>query len=448
MSLIGRASVTDDERWRVYNRIAWKILPLLLIGYTLASIDRINVAFAKLQMSTEIGLTASMYGFGAGIFFIGYCLVEIPSNMILHRVGARLWLARIMIVWGILSAATALVQTPAHFYLVRFILGIAEAGYYPGALLFLTYWFPSHLRAQAISVMVLGTSFASIIGSPLSGAVMGFMNGVGGLSGWQWVFVVEGLPATVLGVIVFIALRNSPSDVKWLSDHEKALVVADMAAEKKANAEAGLGHRFADAFRNPNIWCIVVANFCNLSTLYGIQFWLPTIIQKVSKTTVFNTGLIAASLALIPCVVLIVNARHSDKTRERRWHATIGFLASAVGLGIAGTFRDNAYLALAGLVLAHSGFVMASATIFSLPGTFVTGAAAAAGFALITTLGNFSGYTTPYLFGVLRDATGNFSAGFYGMSAVALVGAVAMLSTPALRPGQRIAVEPEAIAAE
>lgn len=446
MGLIGRASVTDEARWRTYNRIAWHILPLLLLGYTLASLDRVNVAFAKLQMSGAIGLTEAMYGFGAGIFFIGYCLVEIPSNMILHKVGARIWLARIMIVWGMLSAATALIQTPLHFYIIRFILGVAEAGYYPGALLFLTYWFPSQLRAQAISVMVLGTSFASIIGSPLSGAIMDFMDGWGGLSGWQWVFVIEGLPAVLLGVIVFAVLRNGPGEAKWLSADQKDLVIADLAAERLAQTAAGIGHRFADAFRNPNIWCIVLANFCNLSTLYGIQFWLPTIIKKVGGTSVFDTGLIAAGMALIPCVVLIVNARHSDRTRERRWHATFGFVASATGLCIAGTFGDSAYIALSGLVLAHCGFVIASATIFSLPGTFVMGAAAAAGFALITTLGNFAGYTTPYLFGVLRDATGNFSAGFYGMSGIALLGAAAILSTPALRRQKRVDSEPAALA--
>jgi MFS family permease len=446
MGLIGRTSVADEARWRAYNRIAWKILPLLMVGYTIASIDRVNVAFAKLQMSGAIGLTEAMYGFGAGIFFIGYCLVEIPSNMILHKVGARLWLARIMIVWGLLSAATALVRTPVHFYTVRFILGVAEAGFYPGALVFLTYWFPSNLRAQAISIMVLGTSFAAILGSPLSGAVMSFMDGLAGLAGWQWVFIVEGLPASLLGVVIFVVLRNGPSEAPWLSEEQKALVTADLAAERKQQAEAGIGHRFGDAFRNPNIWCIVLANFCNLSTLYGIQFWLPTVIQKVGKTTVFNTGLIASGLALFPCIVLIANARHSDRTRERRWHATFGFLASATGLAIAGSFGGNAYLTMAGLVLAHSGFVMASTTIFSLPGTFVMGAAAAAGFALITTLGNFAGYTTPYLFGVLRDATGNFSAGFYGMSCVALVGAAAIFLTPALR---RPAVdsEPAALAA-
>lgn len=447
MNLIGRASVADEARLRVYNRIAWKILPLMLLGYTFANIDRVNVAFAKLQMSGAIGLTETMYGFGAGIFFLAYALVEIPSNMMLHRFGARLWLSRIMILWGLISAATMLIQTPLQFYIVRCVLGVAEAGFYPGALLFLTYWFPSHLRAQAVATMILGSSLAAILGSPLSGGIMRFMDGWAGLAGWQWVFVVEGLPATVLGVVLLIVLRNRPEQAQWLSEEEKALVVGDLAAERKAQAEAGMRHNFGAAFRNPNIWCVVLANFCNLSTLYGIQFWSPTIIQKLGGTSVAITGLIAAGMALIPCVVLFVNARHSDRTRERRWHATFGFVLSASGLALAGTFSGDVYLALAGLVLASCGQVICSNTIFSLPGTFVMGAAAAAGFALITTLGNIAGYTTPYLFGVLRDTTGSFSAGFYAMSLVALVGAAAILTTPALRRSKPGVEELAAIAA-
>ncbi|WP_293975278.1 MFS transporter [Sphingomonas sp.] len=446
MNLIGRASVTDEVRLRVYNRIAWRFLPLLLLGYLFANIDRVNVAFAKLQMSGAIGLTEAMYGFGAGIFFISYALTEIPSNMILHRVGARLWLARIMIVWGLISAATMFVQTPVQFYSIRFVLGIAEAGFYPGALLFMTYWFPSRLRAQAIAVMILGSTLASMIGSPLSGAIMGYMNGLAGLAGWQWVFVIEGLPATILGIVLIVRLRNGPADAEWLDADEKALVIADLAAEAQAHIHAGR-HRFSSAFRNPNIWCVIVANFANLSTLYGIQFWLPTVIQKLGGTSVFSTGLIAAGLALIPCFVLFANARHSDRTRERRWHATFGFALSAAGLYLAGASNGNVYFTLMGLVMASSGQVICSNTIFTLPGTFVTGAAAAAGFALITTLGNLAGYTMPYLFGVLRESTGGFSAGFYAMAAVALVGAVAILVTPALRrEGRGGAGEEEALA--
>jgi sugar phosphate permease len=433
MKLIGRASTPDEGRWRIYNKIAAKILPLILLGYTIASIDKVNVSFAKLQMGQDLGLSNSMYGFGAGVFFVGYCLFEIPSNVILHRVGARIWLARIMIVWGLLSACTMFVRTPEQFYVVRFLLGASEAGFYPGALLFLTNWFPRFARGQAVSVMLLGSSFSAIVGSPLSGAIMGFLDHLGGLRGWQWLFLVEGLPATLLGLTFLAVLPNRPAEASWLGEEEKKTVTDDLALDHASQAKEGARHRFGDAFRNVNIWCLVVANFCNLCSLYGIQFWLPTIIQRAVHTTIFVTGLVAAGLTLIPCAVLIINGRHSDRTGERRWHATWGFLATIAGLVIAGTFSDNAFLALAGLVLANSGVVMVSGTIFTLPGTFTLGAAAAVGFALITTIGNFAGYASPFMIGVLRDATGNFSAAFFGMATAAMIGATAILAAPGLR---------------
>ncbi len=433
MKLIDRASAPDERRWQVYNKIATKILPLILLAYTLASIDKVNVSFAKLQMGQELGLSNSMYGFGAGVFFIGYCLFEIPSNMILHRVGARIWLARIMIVWGLVSACTMFVRTPEQFYVVRFLLGLSEAGFYPGALVFLTNWFPRFARSQAIAIMLVGSSLSAIIGSPLSGGIMGFLDTVGGLRGWQWLFLVEGFPATLLGLVFLAALPNRAADAKWLDEDERKIVAADLAHEQSLHSDDAARHRFRDAFGNVNIWCLVVANFCNLCTLYGIQFWLPTIIERAVHTTVFITGLVAAGLTLIPCTVLILNARHSDRTGERRWHATVAFLTTFAGLAISGTFSGNAYIALAGLVLANSGVVMVSGTIFTLPGTFALGAAAAAGFALITTLGNFAGYASPFLIGVLRDATGGFSAAFFGLGAAALIGAAAIQITPALR---------------
>ena len=434
MTMISRASTPDAERWRIYNKIAWRIMPLILLGYTLAGLDRANVAFAKLQMGSDLGLSDAMYGFGAGIFFVGYCLFEIPSNMILHKVGARLWLARIMIVWGLISAAMMFVTTPAQFYAMRFLLGIAEAGFYPGALLYLTYWFPRFARGQAISILLLGTGLSAIVGSPLAGIIMQFMDEIAGWRGWQWLFLIEGLPAAILGVVVLLVLRNRPGEAKWLTPREQDIVASDLAAEHDAQANTAAGHRnFGDAFRNPNIWCLVLANFCNLCTLYGIQFWLPTIIQRVGQTTIFATGLIAAGFAMIPMAVLLLSARHSDKTGERRWHAAMGFIASLVGLVVAGTFSDNIFILLAGLCLAQCGVQAASAVIFSLPATFVVGAAAAAGVALITTIGNFAGYTSPWVIGLLNDATGSFSAAFYGLSVVALCGAGFVLLTPALR---------------
>jgi len=431
MKLISRASAPDEERWRLYNRIAWRILPLILAGYTIATIDRMNVAFAKLQMGDDLGLSATMYGFGAGVFFVGYCLFEIPSNMMLHRVGARVWLARIMIMWGLLSAATMFVTTPFQFYVIRFFLGVSEAGFYPGALLFLTYWFPRFARGQAISFLLLGTSLAAILGGPLAGTIMEFLDMVGGLRGWQWLFLVEGLPATFLGIVVLAVLRNRPNDAKWLSAREKDLVNADLAAD--GDQQSGGRRRFGDAFRNINIWCLVLANFCNLCTLYAIQFWVPTIIQDVSRTGIFATGMIAAGMAVIPMAVLILNARHSDKTGERRWHAVGGFVASCIALSLAGMFNNSAFVVLGALVIAQCGVQVAATSIFSLPATFVVGAAAAAGFALITTIGNFAGYASPFVIGILNDATGNFSAAFFGLAAIALAGAATILSIPALR---------------
>jgi len=432
MKFISRASAPDEDRWQVYNKIAFKILPLILVAYTIANIDRMNVAFAKLQMGADLGLSDAMYGFGAGIFFIGYCAFEIPSNMILHKVGARLWLARIMIVWGMLSAATMFVQTPEQFYVLRFLLGIAEAGFYPGALLYITYWFPPFARGQATSIMLLGTSFAGLFGGPIAGSIMAGLDGILDWRGWQWLFLLEGIPAVVIGVIVWLVLRNGPRDVDWLDEREKALVTGDLEAAAAAQPDRHF-HKFGDSFRNVNIWCLVGANFCNLCTLYGIQFWSPTIIQEVSGTGVFGTGMISAALAVLPMATLILYARHSDRTGERRWHAVTGFMISMTGLIICGTASENPYFVLVGLVIAQCGVAAAAISIFSLPATFVLGAAAATAFALITTLGNLAGYASPYFIGVLLEGTGSFSIPFFGLAALAVLGALIILITPALR---------------
>ncbi len=435
MRIISRSSVTDDARFQVYNKIAIKILPLLLVSYLLAVLDRVNVSFAQLEMGPALGLTAAMYGFGAGIFYISYCACEIPSNYIMHRIGARIWLARIMIVWGVLSAATSLIQTPNQFYSMRFILGIAEAGFYPGALLYISYWFPAQLRSQATAFMLIATSLASVVGGPVSGGIMHYMDGVGGFAGWQWVFVVEGIPATLLGVVVYLVLRNGPEDVAWLTSEEKAIVSQDLAAERAQQAEAGAHHRFGDAFKNPNVWCIVVANFCNLSTLYGIQFWMPTIIRGVSGATVLATGFISASLSILPIFALIYAAKSSDRNRERRWHATAGYATAICGLVLAGSFPQSTAATLIGMTMALCGQQVVSVMLFSLPAAFLMGAAAAAGFAIITTVGNLAGYSMPFLFGVLKGSTGGFSAGFFVMATLAAVGMSMLQFTPALRKG-------------
>jgi sugar phosphate permease len=431
MNIISRASTPDEERWRVYNKIALRILPLILIGYTIAQIDRLNVAFAKLQMADDLAMSEAMYGFGAGIFFIGYCLFEIPSNMILHKVGARLWLARIMVVWGVLSAATMFVTTPEQFYVLRFLLGVAEAGFYPGALLYLTYWFPPFARGQATSILLLGTSFAALIGGPLAGAIMSGFDGTLGWRGWQWLYLLEGLPAVGMGLIVWLVLRNGPREVTWLNKREQEIVAGDL--EQVGTAATHQHHRFGDAFRNVNIWCLVGANFCNLCTLYGIQFWLPTIITQVSETGLLATGIISALLTVPSMAVVVLYARHSDRSGERRWHAVTGFVISFFGLMLAGFGGENQWLVLSGLVLSQCGIAATAVSIFALPAVFVVGAAAATAFALITTLGNLAGYASPYIIGIILDATGQFSSSFFGLAAMTVLGALIILITPALR---------------
>lgn len=432
MNVISRASTPDAERWQLYNKIARHILPLILIGYTIAGIDRLNVSFAKLQMGADLGLSEAMYGFGAGIFFIGYCLFEIPSNIILHKIGARVWLTRIMVVWGLLSAATLFVQTPMQFYVMRFLLGIGEAGFYPGALLYISYFFPRFARGQATSIMLLGTSFTGLLGGVLAGSIMGGFDGALGLRGWQWLYLLEGLPAVLVGVLVWIVLRDGPDKVDWLNAREKELVQQDLALDA-AEQPADSSHKFGDAFRNVNIWCLVGTNFCNLCILYGIQFWLPTIITQTSGTSFFVTGLITAGIAILPILVLILYARHSDATGERRWHTVSGFAITGCGLLFAALSGGNPYLMLIGLVLAQCGVQATSVCIFSMPASFVLGAAAATGFALITTLGNLAGYASPFLIGVLRQGSGGFTSSFFGLAAMTVIGSAIILTTPALR---------------
>jgi sugar phosphate permease len=352
--------------------------------------------------------------------------------MILHKIGARVWLARIMIVWGIVCVATLFVTTPLQFYTMRFILGVAEAGFYPGALLYLTYWFPRFARGQAMAVMLIATNLSSLLGGPLAGTIMSQLDGTAGYRGWQWLFFLEGLPATIFGIIMFLILRNGPNDVKWLSDSEKQLVSADLEADRAANPE-GPRHAYGDAFKNINIWCLVGVNFCNLCSLYGIQFWMPTIITQASGSDVFTTGLITAGISLLPIVVLLLFARSSDRMDERRWHTVAGFAITICGLVLAAvSFGSDPRLTLGALVLVLCGVQATSIIIFSLPATFVSGAAAATGFALITTLGNFAGYASPYMIGLLRAGSGSFSVPYFGLAAMAILGAILILLTPGL----------------
>ncbi|WP_175649681.1 MFS transporter [Pseudomonas sp. Marseille-P9899] len=441
MNLIARSTFDNEQDSTLYNRIAWRLLPFLFVLYIVAFLDRVNVGFAKLQMAADIGLSDMAFGFGAGVFFIGYCLCEIPSNMMLQRVGARFWIARIMVVWGILSVSMLFVTTPNQFYVLRFLLGMAEAGFYPGVVLYMTYWFPSYARSQGMAWFNLGIAMAGVIGSPLSGWIMQTFAGVHGMAGWQWLFLIEGMPAVILGVVVFFYLDDRPGKVHWLTPEQNARVVKQLAAQREAQEQAGAGHNFRAAFVNKDLWLLIYVNFALLCGTYGVSFWLPQIVQSLGVKSLAQTGLVAAIPFAVASVCMLWVSRHSDRTRERRWHGTLCNLASALGLAIAAFFHDQPVMSLAGLSLAMSGGLAGFCVLWALPGVLLTGTAAAAGIALIATVGNLGGYASPFMMGWIKQSSGHLEYGLYVLAVMTVLGAWAMFSVkpPSARQPQILA---------
>ncbi|OLS60467.1 MFS transporter [Pseudomonas putida] len=446
MNLIARNTFDNEQDSQLYNRIAWRLLPFLFVLYIIAFLDRVNVGFAKLQMSADIGLSDLAFGFGAGVFFIGYCLCEIPSNMMLQRVGARFWITRIMVMWGLLSVSMMFVSTPNQFYVLRFLLGMAEAGFYPGVVLYMTYWFPSHARSQGMAWFNLGIAMAGVIGSPLSGWIMQTFAGVAGMAGWQWLFLLEGMPAVILGIVVFFYLDDRPGKVHWLTPEQNERVVRQLAEQRRQQEQAGARHNFRAAFVNKDLWRLIYVNFALLCGTYGVSFWLPQIVRNLGIESLTRTGFIAAIPFAIASVVMILVSRHSDRTRERRWHGTLCNLASAAGLAMAAFFHDQPVLSLAGLSLAMSGGLAGFCVLWALPGVLLTGTAAAAGIALIATIGNLGGYASPFMMGWVKQSSGHLEYGLYVLAVMTVLGALAMFSvkTPGSGQAQRVG-QPSAI---
>lgn len=436
MKLLARSSFVSDWESGIYNKIAVRLLPYLVLLYVISFLDRVNVGFAKLQMASDIGLNDAAYGLGAGIFFLGYCLCEIPSNLILQRLGTRFWIARILVVWGIISTCTMFVRSEYSFYAMRFLLGVAEAGFYPGIVLYLTYWYPSRLRSQVWAIFSLGVALAGIIGGPLSGGIMSSLAGTHGLHGWQWLFILEGTPAIVFGFLTYFYLDNGPADARWLSHEEKQTVLAQLGREQTHKIASGYGHRFADAIKDPNTWLLTCTNFALLGSTYGVSFWLPQIIKNLGVNNLFYNGLITTIPWLFAAVGMIVVARHSDRRNERRWHATACTVASAAGLIMTGMFAARPILCLAGLSLTMIGAMAGLSVLWALPGTILSGTAAAAAIALMATVGNMGGYVSPFVIGWVTQTTRHLEYGLYVLAAISLLGAAAMLSVPKLRGPQ------------
>ena len=410
-----------------YRKVAWRLRPLLLICYIIAYRDRVNVGCAKLQMIGALGFSDVVYGLGAGIFFIGYFLFEIPSNIILHKVGARVWIGRIMITWGLLSAAMMFITTPTAFYIMRFFLGVAEAGFFPGIILYLTYWYPSHRRGRITALFMTGIALAGVLGGPLSGAIMKLADGCNGWAGWQWMFLLEGLPAVLIGVIVLMYLDDRISDAKWLSEEERALLAANIAAENSSKEEASV----FTVLSSGRVWLMAMIYFSLVVGLYGVSFWLPTIIKAMGIADPLEVGLMSAIPYGAAMIVMLLVARNADRLRERRWHIAIPALLGAIGLVLSVLWAKDTVLAMAALTLATAGMLSTLPLFWSLPTSFLAGTGAAAGIAMINSLGNLAGFASPYAVGWLKEATASTDAGIYVLAASLVLGAALTLSVPA-----------------
>ena len=407
----------------LYARVSWRLIPFLFACYVAAFLDRVNISFAKLTMSADLGFSETVYGLGAGIFFIGYFLFEIPSNLLMHRIGARATLARIMIAWGLLSAGTMFVTTPTQFYVMRFLLGVAEAGFFPGVVLYLTYWYPAERRGQVMALFVTAVAVSGAAGSPLSGWIMQTLDGLHGWKGWQWLLVLEGLPTVGLGLFALWWLDDRVQDARWLTVEEREFIAGRVAAEAAGKAPMSA----LQSLRDRRVWLLAAIYFCIVSGLYGINFWLPTIVKGLGVGDLRTVGLVSAIpwLAAMVCMTLV--GRSADRRRERRFHVAVPALAAAAGLALSVPMGSQPVLAIAALTVALSGLLSALPLSWSLSTGFLGGAAAASGIALINSIGNLSGFVSPYLIGFVRDQTGRTDVGLYLLAALMTLGAVLVL---------------------
>ena len=387
-----------------------------------------------MQLQEVLGVDASVfgsvYGIGAGLFFIGYFLFEIPSNLLLQRIGARIWIARIMIVWGIVSALMMFITNVTGFYLIRFLLGIAEAGFYPGMILYLTYWYPDKLRARTIALFATGTVVAGIVGSPLSGAILE-LHGFKGLEGWQWLFLLEGIPAVIMGVLVIIFLPDRPQKAKWLSPAEKTYVQSRL--DEEALLAKGKAHfRLKDAFLSGRIWLLCLIYFLLTVGIYGYEMWMPSIIKAFYVQSYSVVGLINGIPYLVSVIFMLLIGYHSDKTGERRWHVAISAFAAAAGFAFS-AYLQNPYLAMIALMASLVGLKSAMGPFWALSTTFLGGTAAAGGIALINSVGNLGGFVGPTLVGVVIDRTGSISVSLWILGAALLLMGILILT---IRPSK------------
>jgi D-galactonate transporter len=415
--------MTQEFEARTVRAIFVRLMPLLMGCYLLAYLDRINIGFAAVTMNHELGLDAYHYGLGAGLFFWGYFFFEVPSNLMLERFGARRWIARIMVTWGLVSMGTAFIHGWVGFLVMRFILGIAEAGLFPGVILYLTYWFPTAYRARIIAAFMVAIPVSLAIGSPISTAILE-MSGIAGLKGWQWLFLIEGAPTILLAVIVLMVLPDCPRDARWLADGQKQWLEETLDKERKA-VQASHGMSFWRTFIDRRVLALSFIYFANLTTNLGLAFFLPQMIKEIGFST-FQSGLVTSIPYIVGAIGALVWGYFSDRYNERRISLFLALAVSAVGLAGA-ALLGNTIGAVAWMSVAAIGIYGAKAPFWPLPSMFLTGSAAAGGIALINSVGNLGGFAGPYIMGWVKDATGNFKAGLYVLAGFGIAAAVVTL---------------------
>lgn len=452
------SAITPQFEAATYKKAASRLIPFLFLCYIVAFLDRVNVGFAKLQMASDLQFSDAIYGFGAGIFFIGYFIFEVPSNVILERVGARVWIARIMITWGLISSAFMFTgdihwgtiatffncsDAQFTFYFLRFWLGVAEAGFFPGVILYLTYWFPGARRAKMVALFMTAIGTAQLVGSPVSGAIMQFMDGVNGWRGWQWLFLLEGIPSVIIGALVLAILPNGPKSAKWLTADERDLLLQRIEQDNDSKKDLAGKHSLGGAFRDGRVWALAFVYFALATCFYAVGFWMPTIIQElgIDKKDLLKVGLISMIPWGASIVSMVYWGSRSDRTGERRWHCATGMLLTMAGLLVLAVAHHSPVVSIIALTMITSGWAGCVVTFWSLPTAFLTGTAAAAGIAWVNAVGNLGGYFGPDLIGTIRTAAGGATAAaFFALAALALVGALVILLLPKTQPRSAAAV--------
>lgn len=410
----------------LYSKVSWRIIPLLVVCYMVAYLDRINIGYAQLQMKQVLTFSDAVYGLGAGIFFIGYFLFEVPSNLMLEKIGARKTLLRIMFCWGIVAASMMFVQTPTQFYVLRFLLGVFEAGFFPGIILYLTFWYPSARRGQMIAIFMAATSVAGVIAGPLCGGIMKYLDGANGLAGWQWLFIVQGLPASLLGIVAYFYLQDKPEDARWLSASEKKVLQTNLDNDQKNVAPASHAS-LGQMLRDRKVYVLALVYFLLLGATYTMVFWVPTLVRSWGVTDLMQIGLYAALPSLIGVFGMILIGRNSDKHGERRWHFAASVALAAVGLGITTLTQGSLGASLAGLSLAVIGIASATPLFFTITTEYLSKAGAAGGIALISSLGNLGAAASPAVTGAITARTGSPVYSMYLVMALYLLSGIILL---------------------